>query len=421
LYLRAADVLGNESPLVAWGWFGYDTRPPAVAWDAGAPPPGNWYGEPLALPWRIADPAPGSGGAWLAWDWDAWPPAHSTAGATGEVSLPPVQGWHTLYAQAVDSAGNSGAAQNLGRFGYDSLAPAPPVIGVDCGAPNNRPQNLCRTPVFTWTAADAPGGGGVTAYAYTWSLTPTLRAGAWSTATTFRPDAVAPPGGAAKWYLHVWARDAAGNVSSPATFALWYDAAVTVTVAAPPESFGVRLNGGARYTAVPTVTVVARAPNVTEVRLHPAPTPALAGWQSAPLTATWVLTPARFTAPRRMAAWFRDAAGTVYGPYTATLLFDPHPPRGRVLRTGAQNGTATLALFGWDDSSGLEAMRVGAWGVVTRTAWQPFTVTVTHPYSGGVLYAQFRDRAGNFSPVYGTDGSDSSLTQRVYLPLVQRR
>ena len=52
--------------------------------------------------------------------------------------------------------------------------------------------------------------------------------------------------------------------------------------------------------------------------------------------------------------------------------------------------------------------------------WQPFAEIATLTFSGNVAYVQFRDHAGNVSPVYGSDGSSTTDQQHIYLPLVLR-
>jgi len=81
-----------------------------------------------------------------------------------------------------------------------------------------------------------------------------------------------------------------------------------------------------------------------------------------------------------------------------------------------------LWLQAWDDNSGVSEMRVRESATMTQTAWRPYTNTVEWALSGNVVYAQFRDRAGNVSPIYGSDGSvyNPNLTHRVYLPIVLR-
>ena len=53
--------------------------------------------------------------------------------------------------------------------------------------------------------------------------------------------------------------------------------------------------------------------------------------------------------------------------------------------------------------------------------WQPYTDTITWELQSDVVYAQFQDRAGNESPIYGSDGSIHWPDgYSVYMPLVLR-
>jgi hypothetical protein len=74
-----------------------------------------------------------------------------------------------------------------------------------------------------------------------------------------------------------------------------------------------------------------------------------------------------------------------------------------------QQGTTTffLQLSAYDDNSGVSDMRLGNSVEGTMgSAWQSYRITTTYVLtSGQVIYAQFRDRAGNLSPIYGSDGS----------------
>jgi hypothetical protein len=63
-------------------------------------------------------------------------------------------------------------------------------------------------------------------------------------------------------------------------------------------------------------------------------------------------------------------------------------------------------------------MRVGGSEDLSGAGWEPFARSATVTLAGDVAYAQFRDHAGNPSPVYGSDGSTSE--HHIYLPLVIR-
>ena len=64
-------------------------------------------------------------------------------------------------------------------------------------------------------------------------------------------------------------------------------------------------------------------------------------------------------------------------------------------------------------------MRFSGVPTLTLVAWQPYTDTTDWVLTGHTVYAQFRDRAGNESLVYGSDGSiDNPNLTRVYFPLI---
>lgn len=423
LYVRGWDELQHASATASWGWLGYDTVPPSIAFAPTNPAANRWVNTPFDLGWTVNDPAPGSGAAGSNWGWDSPQFRDGFGGAAGSVTLATTQGKHTLYVQPRDAAGNTGSVANAGWFGYDSLAPTAPQITIDCAAPNNQWQNTCAAPVFSWSAGEPAGveGAGGIEYAFGWGTSAAVTLGDWGGTTGYTPTAVAAADGLGEGYLHVQARDGAGNLSSPATFGLRYDGTAQSSLEDPssqPDAFVVRLNGDALFTNVPTVTVYAAGPGAIDLRLSNDPSGAGADWVSAPLTATWVIsisTGAGNMTPGRVYGWFRDVAGTVYGPYFDEIIVDTVAPRGWLRVTGTTAGTVTLSLFAWDDSSGLAGMRLGLPDTVESAAWLPFAAEATFPASGDeAICVQFRDAAGNSSRSYCS-------VNYVYLPQIFRQ
>ncbi|HEY85286.1 MAG TPA: hypothetical protein G4N96_09275 [Chloroflexi bacterium] len=327
-----------------------------------------------------------------------------------------------------DNAGNYASAESIGWFGYDSLVPAPPSITVTCAISNNWPQNTCLAPIFSWQSndPDAPDASSIAGYAFTWGYTSAITTN-WTTAnwtqtTVFTPTDL-PAGGDYTAFLHVAAKDNAGNIGAPGTFALRYTSGGTATLSPPDalKDFRVAINGNNLFTNKLTVTVSANAPGVSRAALSTSLDDSAQDWQPTPLTRTWIFTPAADNAaPRRIYAWFQDETGIEYGPYFDDIVYDPNYPRGILHITSPLSASMrTLSLFAWDDSSGISDMRLGSLASVTQSVWLPYTTTAVYTTADPVIYAQFRDRAGNPSPIYGTDGSDSS-TRYVYLPLVLR-
>lgn len=190
-----------------------------------------------------------------------------------------------------------------------------------------------------------------------------------------------------------------------------------------PGSFGVSINGGALYTNDPTVTVNAWAPNVTQVRLSNDGGYADAGWTTYQLTHTWTIsTYGAYVIPRVVYAWFKDTQSAVYGPYQDDIVYDPIAPHGRVQIVGqiahsarhtplSATPVVTLNLEASDDNSGVAYMRLGE-NTLESATWQPFTDTVTWTLHSDIVYVQFRDRAGNVSSLYSSDGREHALASR---------
>jgi surface antigen len=189
-----------------------------------------------------------------------------------------------------------------------------------------------------------------------------------------------------------------------------------------PSGFGVSIDEGGLYTGDPIVTVRTWAPNVIRMRLSNDGGYSDEGWHTYRVTTTWVLsTYGDYVMPRYVYAWFRDVQSSVYGPYFDDIVYDPVPPQGNVTILDSGLITVGLWLEAHDDNSGVDQMRVGGNVSMADAAWQPYTNTLAWVLTSDVVYAQFRDRAGNLSSVYGSDGSVyDPNARRIYLPLVLR-
>jgi spore coat protein U-like protein len=79
------------------------------------------------------------------------------------------------------------------------------------------------------------------------------------------------------------------------------------------------------------------------------------------------------------------------------------------------NNVATLWLEAGDDNSGVYDMRLAEEPTFGGVQWQFYTDTLTTTWpANGVVYVQYRDRAGNLSPVV-------SNRYEIYLPLVLKQ
>jgi hypothetical protein len=176
-----------------------------------------------------------------------------------------------------------------------------------------------------------------------------------------------------------------------------------------PSGFGVSINDGALYTNDPNVTVHTWAPNVTHARLSNDGAYGDEGWMTYQVTRTWVIsTYGSHVMPRYVYVWFKDEQAAVYGPYLDDIIYDPTPPQGNVAILNSSPTTVTLSLEAQDDNSGVAQMRVGETDLASA-AWQPYATSMTWTLPSAVVYAQFKDRAGNVSALYGSDGSEHWL------------
>lgn len=194
----------------------------------------------------------------------------------------------------------------------------------------------------------------------------------------------------------------------------------TPTPTPQPGGFGVSINEGDLYTNDPNVAVRVWAPNVTHMRLSNDGGYSDEGWWTYQVTTTWTIsTYGEYVMPRYVYAWFRDAQSSVYGSYFDDIIYDPVAPEGQISILGGETSTVTLWLEAWDDNSGVVEVRVGESPTLEGASWQPYTSTLEWTLTGDVVYAQFRDSAGNPSIIYSSGGSHI-YTEKIYLPLVLR-
>ncbi|MEM7342826.1 MAG: hypothetical protein AAF485_01160 [Chloroflexota bacterium] len=522
-YIQAWDQAGHQSDVSQWGWYGYDTVGPSVTINPENPQPNQWLNSRPNLGWSISDAGVGPGST--SWSWHGAEPLnhnftrYTASPSASTVVLPAIQGQRTLHIKGRDLLGNEGIVETYGWFGYDTLGPEQPVIDPGCDALNNQWQNQCHTPQFSWQSVDrlASRGSGVADYTYVWGISPTPSIADWAGTTNLTPDPVATPSGWGKAYLHVFARDRVGNISSPATYGIWFDGSqptasfsmnsngdgsvqllveaqdtgsgpesirvanndqvwsdwqlyesqITWSLSATnspthtvyvqvqdqagnesevisqtvietvadrnrlgkliakieqnqPDYFGLEINEGAIYTNIATTTLTLTAPNVTEMRISNQATFVDQGWQPFGNSAVWHLKDeGRSGTVSTVYVWFRDAVGTVYGPYSDEIIYDTQLPRTRLKIVSSNASEITLLFDVFEDYSGITHMRFASEQTFANASWELFTNLTTRPNTGAVIYVQLRDVAGNLSAVYGTDGSNSGLTEKTYLPLVE--
>jgi len=174
---------------------------------------------------------------------------------------------------------------------------------------------------------------------------------------------------------------------------------------------------GQGFTNQVTSTLHFEAPNVDQLQIGGSPAFGAAGWRPYVHALPWrnASEPGVITGTR-IYARFRDGEGTVYGMYESTLFYDGVPPAGGAWVVTTTGESALLALEASDDHSGVYAVRVSTEPALGSAPWQAYTDTLSTTWPlEGVVYVQFRDRAGNRSSVVSVRD-----VYAVYLPLTIR-
>jgi hypothetical protein len=121
---------------------------------------------------------------------------------------------------------------------------------------------------------------------------------------------------------------------------------------------------------------------------------------------------------------FRDNAGNVSTVVSTTFALDTLSPLGHLAIipqvVGPQAITVTLYLGVVDNLSGVTDVQISADSNLSGAVWQAYTPTLVWPiYPTGqsqeVLYAQYRDLAGNVSQVYSATTIVDSAPPEVYV------
>jgi hypothetical protein len=119
---------------------------------------------------------------------------------------------------------------------------------------------------------------------------------------------------------------------------------------------------------------------------------------------------------------YRDGSGQISPTASASIVYDPVLPTGRVTIT-ANNGLSLLVSVEARDSlSGIAAMAIGL--SPDQLVWQTYLVVVKVPLPAGgqggtpVVYARFRDLAGNESPIFRSD--QPAIGTQAFIPFVNR-
>jgi hypothetical protein len=389
LNMATEDNLGQVSTSAPVFTLRYDAAPPLSATlsiDGGAAT-ANQAGVQLTIAGE--DPCSGLQTMRLANDdlaWTEW----LTYQTSLDWQLPAAHGQElAVYLQVRDAAGNASAVVS-------------DTIDLDLypEQPRSASYALCAS------ALDSGGGLASGGFSLTGSLgQPWIGAGL--SATGYRLDAglLGASGGCPPPLV---ARLAASStdVRAPASggVGVWAGTSYPAQALAPAglgqPAFGLSAGDGqVRFSNALTATLSLHAPGAVEQQLDQDSDWRTASWLSAVPTVTWQLVPEPgVVTPTRIYARFRDAEARVYGTYQASVFYDGVRPMGRAEILADDGEVVTLGLDASDDNSGVAEVRIGGDKAFTGAAWQPMTETLTATWPvEGIVYVQFRDRAGNVS------------------------
>ena len=295
-----------------------DTTPPTTRVTSG---PSGWIRTDSAtIEWTGSDDQTSKANLVYSYkldgaSWSSW------TGNTSKTYNNLAEGSHTFWVKAKDEAGNIDASPAERSFKVDTTKPNTPTINPGCTASDNQWQNTCRDPSFSWSATDPNGsdGSGVDEYAYAWNTSANGNPSNWGSVTSHNPGPIVDSDGVGQYYLHVKAKDVAGNTSSVNSFGLWYDGSAPTTALA--------INGGASTTNQVTVHLNIEPSDtgggVSQVRIsnngiHWTP------WQPYAETISWAI-PALDLHTHTVYVQVRDHAGNTSTVVSDDIYLDLYP------------------------------------------------------------------------------------------------
>lgn len=200
--------------------------------------------------------------------------------------------------------------------------------------------------------------------------------------------------------IRVEARDRVGNIATTYT---------GIIVNRGATAYSVAINNGDEYTNINSVNLAINVPEVTyppiaEMQFSTSGVFDSTVWEPFALGRAWTFDDTSTTV-YRIYVRFRNVDGTITQVVQDDILVDRSAPIAS-LSVRKTNGQFVVSVRGSDrpsaasQSSGLMSMQIAPAADFSGTSWQPFAnnVTLANP-ANTAIYARFRDKAGNTSPV----------------------
>jgi hypothetical protein len=414
VYLRLRDVNDQVATVVS-GTVNVDTTAPQAQVNALSV---FQTSKTFSVTWAGADVVSGSGtlvfvGSGLAsidvqfregasGTWTDWLTATNAISATFSG-----QDGHTYFfrARAWDNAGNVSAySSGDTQTTVDVTPPAPGSLIINGGALNATAISV----TLSLSATDATSGVALASFSNdgtAWS--------AWQSYATQAGWSLLSGDGLKTVYARF--RDVAGNVSSSVSNTIGLDTAAGA-------EYGVTINDGALFTnQIAVILTISARPGTAQVRVSNDGGFAGAPWEPYASRKAWAIVQPGGSYARVVYVRYKDLGGNVSATSQDDIILDVTPPVGSIsVATPTVTSTlviVTLHLNASDDVSGVGAMRLSDSQSFSGATWQAYSTTAVWPVTGEAVYVQYRDNAGNVSPVYSATLPGE---HRVYLPVVVR-
>ena len=200
--------------------------------------------------------------------------------------------------------------------------------------------------------------------------------------------------------------DTAGNVSTTAI-----QDSIILDTTGPDGAGSLLIEGGAAYTTQAQVwlslTPTDGLSGVSQMKLSNAADGSGGSWAEFSGFSPWTLDSVEGS--KTVYVWYRDGLGNETGPFSDTILFDSTKPSGGVTIAGGDptttSSTVILTLSNPGSETNLQMRLNNDVTALLSTSWETFSTTRNGwaLISGnGVksIFVQFKDAAGNLSPIY---------------------
>lgn len=375
-----------------------DNTPPQISFSYSASTY-TWYNTDQRIDWTLSDGQSGVWGYSRQWDGDPGGSSPQSTGSSGSVYLSGAgEGQHRIYVRGWDNRGNSGL-NSAGEFWYDVSAPGNPT-GITSASHSLRTWSSDNTIDASWSGA-SDSASGVYGYSVEWSPSPGTVPD--TSVDTTGSSATSPAlGDGNNWYVHVRARDGAGNWNSDAV----HLGPFYLDRTGPGGS--IVIAGGASYVSSRSVSLALAASDsssgLSQMQFSNTGS-SWSTWENYATSRAWTLSAG--DGLKAVYVRYRDNAGNVSTPYSDNIILDTTGPTGSIAVAGGatyvRSNNVGLSLSASDSGSGVWQMQFSNDGS-SWSAWESYAASKAWMLIGGdgqkTVSVRFRDSVGNVSTTF---------------------